>query len=243
MNVTSIFIQNMNTKIIAHRGAWKEFQLPENSLASLQKAIELKCFGSEFDVHLTKDEVVVVNHDRDFYGIEIESNTYEDLLKIKHPNGEKLPTLNDYFNSGLKQNHTKLILEIKTSKIDAARTKKTADIIAKSLPLEAHPDRLEFILFDFETAIYLKKLLPDYQVHYLNGDKTAAEIQNAGLDGMDYYYKLLLQDRSIVSSFKKIGLKTNSWTTNDLETARQLIKQGIDCITTDVPQELQRENL
>lgn len=233
----------MTTKIIAHRGAWKEFGLPENSLASLQKAIELKCFGSEFDVHLTKDEVVVVNHDHDFYGIEIESNVYEDLLKSKHPNGEQIPTLNDYFNSGLKQNHTKLILEIKTSKIDAARTRKTAETLAKSLPVEAHPDRLEFILFDYETAIYLKKILPAYQVHYLNGDKTAAEIRNAGLDGMDYYYKLLLNDASIVPSFKKTGLITNSWTVNNLKTARQLIQQGIDCITTDIPQELQRENL
>lgn len=60
---------------------------------------------------------------------------------------------------------------------------------------------------------------------------------------MDYYYKLLLNDASIVPSFKKTGLITNSWTVNNLETARQLIQQGIDCITTDIPQELQRENL
>src|SRR5690554_1281436 len=93
----------MNTKIIAHRGAWKEFHLPENSLASLEKAIELKCFGSEFDVHLTKDEIVVVNHDSDFYGMDIESNTYEDLLSLKHPNREKLPALKDYFDLGFKQ--------------------------------------------------------------------------------------------------------------------------------------------
>jgi len=35
------------TKIIAHRGAWKEFNLPENSIASLEKAIELKCDGAK----------------------------------------------------------------------------------------------------------------------------------------------------------------------------------------------------
>lgn len=27
------------TQIIAHRGAWKEFALPENSIASLQKQL------------------------------------------------------------------------------------------------------------------------------------------------------------------------------------------------------------
>lgn len=229
----------MNTKIIAHRGAWKEFHLPENSIASLQKAIELRCFGTEFDVHLTKDEVVVVNHDYDFYGIDIESNDYKDLLHIKHPNGEKIPTLQDYFNLGFKQNHTKLILEIKTSKEGTTRTKRTVDIIAQSLPSEAIPERLEFILFNFESAVYLKNLLPKYQVHYLNGDKTATEIRHSGLDGMDYHYKLLMQDESIVSSFKKSGLKTNSWTVNDLKIARRLIQQGIDSITTDVPQKFQ----
>ncbi len=234
----------MNTKIIAHRGAWKEFHLPENSLASLEKAIELKCFGSEFDVHLTKDEIVVVNHNYDFYGMDIESNTYEDLLFLKHPNGEKLPALKDYFDLGLKQNHTKLILEIKTSeKGGIAQTMKITEIIATTLPPAAYPQRLEFILFDFESAVYLKKLLPNYQVHYLNGDKTATEIQNAGLDGMDYHYKLLLQDQSIVSSFKKSGLKTNSWTVNDLETARQLSNQGIDSLTTDVPEKFLKEKV
>ena len=234
----------MNTKIIAHRGAWKEFHLPENSLASLEKAIELKCFGSEFDVHLTKDEIVVVNHNYDFYGMDIESNTYEDLLFLKHPNGEKLPALKDYFDLGLKQNHTKLILEIKTSeKGGIAQTMKITEIIATTLPPAACPQRLEFILFDFESAVYLKKLLPDYQVHYLNGDKTATEIQNAGLDGMDYHYKLLLQDQSIISSFKKAGLKTNSWTVNDLETARQLSNQGIDSLTTDVPGKFLKEKV
>src|SRR5690554_6673341 len=233
----------MNTKIIAHRCAWKEFHLPDNFLASLEHAIELKCFGSEFDVHLTKDEIVVVNHDSDFYGMDIESNTYVDILFLKHPNGEKLPALKDYFDLGFKQNHNKLILEIKTSKAGAARTMKIAEINATTLPLAACPQRLEFILFDFESAVYLKKLLPNYQVHYLNGDKTATEIQNAGLDGMDYQYKLLMQDQSIVSSFKKSGLKTNSWTVNDLETARQLSNQGIDSHTTDVPEKFLREKV
>ena len=56
------------TKIIAHRGAWKEFNLPENSIASLEKAIELKCEGAEFDVRRTLDGVLVVNHDPLYYG-------------------------------------------------------------------------------------------------------------------------------------------------------------------------------
>ena len=226
----------METKIIAHRGAWKEFGLPQNSVASLQKAIDIKCFGSEFDVHLTKDGVVVVNHDHDFYGTDIETAEYTDLLKIKHPNGESIPTLEEYFKVGLKQHETKLILEIKTSRLGgSARTMEMVNTIVKLLPNGANPQNLEFILFDFVSAVYTKKMLPKYQVHYLNGDKTAEEVKAAGLDGMDYHYKLLLQDKNIIGAFRLLQLKTNSWTVNDEETAKLLMSQGIDCITTDIP--------
>lgn len=231
-----IYAQQMDTKVIAHRGAWKEFNLPQNSIASLEKAIELKCFGVEFDVHLTKDGVPVVNHDHDFYGIDIETSNYEDLLVKKHENGEYLPTLKAYFDKGLAKSDTKLILEIKTSKTGGTtRTKQLVEAIIKILPKNATPDNLEFILFDFNTAVYLKKQLNSYQVHYLEGDKKANEIKIAGLNGMDYHFKLLLNDVTIIPSFRELNLKTNSWTVNDVTIAKQLIQQGLDYITTDMP--------
>ena len=102
------------TQIIAHRGAWKEFALPENSIAALQKAIELKCYGSEFDVRRTKDGILVVNHDPVYYGDTIELRNYNDLNKKKLSNGENLPTLENYFTTGTRNNPpTLLICEIK----------------------------------------------------------------------------------------------------------------------------------
>lgn len=49
--------------VVAHRGAWKNDGLPQNSIASLKKAISLEVAGSEFDVQLTADGVLVLNHD------------------------------------------------------------------------------------------------------------------------------------------------------------------------------------
>lgn len=227
----------MKNKIIAHRGAWKEFNLPQNSVASLKKAIELKCFGTEFDVHLTKDLIVVVNHDADFFGLNIETTNYNDLLIKELPNGEKLPTLHEFFSEGLNKTETKLILEIKTSEIGGTnRTKQLIDIIVNELPTNANPENLEFILFDFNSALYLKNKLRNFFVHYLEGDKTADEIFESGLNGMDYNYNLLLGDKNIIKEFKDLNLKTNSWTVNNLEIAKEFISQEIDCITTDYPQ-------
>lgn len=47
--------------IIGHRGAGK--LAPQNSLLSLQKAVELRLHAVEFDVQLTKDRKFVLSHD------------------------------------------------------------------------------------------------------------------------------------------------------------------------------------
>ena len=62
--------------VVAHRGAWKKNNLPQNSIASLKKAIEIGCIGSEFDVRMTADDSLVVNHDSDYHGFQIEKTNY-----------------------------------------------------------------------------------------------------------------------------------------------------------------------
>lgn len=51
----------METKIFAHRGA--RWCRPENTLASFQQALREKADGIELDVHLSKDNELIVIHD------------------------------------------------------------------------------------------------------------------------------------------------------------------------------------
>ena len=74
-------IKFAENKVVAHRGAWKTNNLPENSIAALRHAIELKCTGSEFDVRMTSDDVLIVTHDKDYNSLLIEENTYAELSK------------------------------------------------------------------------------------------------------------------------------------------------------------------
>ncbi|WAC41804.1 glycerophosphodiester phosphodiesterase family protein [Pedobacter sp. SL55] len=69
--------------VIAHRGAWKTQNLPENSIASLKEAIKIGCFGSEFDVQFTKDNIAVVNHNGDFLGKDIASSTLPGVSRLQ----------------------------------------------------------------------------------------------------------------------------------------------------------------
>src|SRR5688572_32309988 len=78
--------KSVKTKVIAHRGAWKNTNLPQNSMGALNAAIAMGCFASECDIWMTSDSVLVVNHDPHFYDMSIESKTYKELLTKKYPN-------------------------------------------------------------------------------------------------------------------------------------------------------------
>ena len=83
--------------VIAHRGAWKEFSSPDNSLAALRKAADLGCYGSECDINLTSDGKVVVLHDGTWQGLVVKNHTYAELCGAgKLSNGEDIPLLEDF---------------------------------------------------------------------------------------------------------------------------------------------------
>ena len=74
-NILSVFalmlasyanIQAQQTKVIAHRGFWKTSGSAQNSITALVKADSIHCYGSEFDVWITTDGQLVVNHDETF---------------------------------------------------------------------------------------------------------------------------------------------------------------------------------
>lgn len=50
-------------RIIAHRGAHNNADIFENTLEAFRLAKKAGCWGIEFDVHATTDQVLVVNHD------------------------------------------------------------------------------------------------------------------------------------------------------------------------------------
>lgn len=238
MMMPSAFSQH--TQAITHRGAWKNTDSPENSIASLRHAAQQKAWGSEFDVHLTKDNVLVVNHDGDFYGIDIATSTYAELLAKKHPNGESIPTAEEYLKEGKKHPELKLIYELKTSSLGVDRTLESARkgmALVKELGVF---DQAEFIAFSYEACLELKKLDKTAKVHYLNGDKSPKEIKKAGLTGIDYNQQVFRDNPTWIKESKKARIVTNVWTVNDEESMRYFIDQGVDYITTDEPEWLLR---
>ncbi len=104
----------MKPLIIAHRGA--SYEAPENTMAAVKLAWQMDADGVEIDVHLTKDEQVVVFHDdntRRFGGNRkpIAECDYSELLKLdvgrfmgEQYKGERIPLLAQVINTCQKIN-------------------------------------------------------------------------------------------------------------------------------------------
>jgi glycerophosphoryl diester phosphodiesterase len=223
--------------VVAHRGAWKTKQLPENSIASLREAIVLRCTGSEFDIHRTADDSLVINHDPTFFKLPIEKTDYATLAKSRLSNGEKLPTLREYLLAGLQNNtSTRLILEIKPSSISKERGQETAARVVK-LVQELHAEPMSaYISFDYDILKKILQLDPKAHTQYLEANQTPDQVKADGMGGIDYHYSAFSKHPEWIESAKKNGLVLNAWTVNDTTTMDWLLKSKFDLITTNEPE-------
>lgn len=223
--------------VVAHRGAWKQKNLPQNSIASLKHAIELKCTGSEFDVSMTADSVLVINHDKHYNGMLVEETNYADLAKIKLSNGEKLPTLKEYIKAGMDNNTTTgLVCEIKPSKSKERNLFMTKKILNLVRELHAQPYILSYISFDYDILKKIKELAPNATTQYLGGSKTPEEIKADNLSGMDYYMSIFKNHPEWIAKAKTLNLILNAWTVNNREDIEFFQGYGFNYFTTDEPE-------
>lgn len=101
---------------IAHRGLHKGFEIPENSLFAFKRAMDNN-YAIELDVRLTKDEKVIVFHDKNLIRLcadrrKIGNQNYNAIKDIKlYNSNETIPLLMDVLN--LIDGKVPLIIEIK----------------------------------------------------------------------------------------------------------------------------------
>lgn len=102
----------------AHRGLWNA-EFPENSMAAFRNAVA-HGFGMEMDVHLTKDDQLVIFHDdslKRMCGVDkpICECTLEELRQYRLKGTEEgIPTFDEFLN--MVDGRVPLIIEIKSDK-------------------------------------------------------------------------------------------------------------------------------
>lgn len=224
--------------VTAHRGFWncEEAGYAENSIKSLEVAQEKGLWGSEFDVHITSDLVMLVHHDADIDGVRIWDHDYADFKDCRLKNGEKIPTLDEYLTQGEKSKKTVLVLELK-SQIDKAHEDYMVDQCVKALKEHRlyNPKRVIFISFSMNMCERVAALCPGFTVQYLDKDKSPDEVAKYGVNGVDYQYKVFAKHPTWFKQARDNKMSINCWTVNKAEDIQKMIDLGVDCITTNEP--------
>lgn len=237
VSVQANFPQKEYNPVVAHRGAWLEDKLPQNSIASLERAIELRCIGSEFDVRMTEDDSLVICHDANFNGLQIEKSKYKDLLVFKYSNGEKIPTLRQYFEAAKKQKtfYTKLFCEIKQSDISTSRNLMVAGKVLGLIRELNIKENVIIISFNFSILKHIRELDDLIQLQYLTPGGSSNEVLMKNRIDLDYDYGYYTANEGSIQFAKDNNIKLNVWTVNDSKMLDYFLLKKFDYITTDYP--------
>ena len=233
--------------IIGHRG--NSCYAPENTIAAVASCWEINADGTEIDVHLTKDNQIVVIHDDNTKrtGGEnhlIAESNYDDIkhidvgsFKSKYFKSETIPLLKDVIAT--VPPGKKLFIEVKCSKEIIPHLKQVIENSGKS--------GLEIISFDFDVLVESKKLMPEIPAYWLISSKkdketgkyipyeesNIAKVLEYNLDGLDLNYQSLTQQ--YVNKVHAAGLKLYVWTVDHQKDAQHMKDIGVDGITTNYP--------
>lgn len=239
LGASAVAAQAAAPKVIAHRGYWNTQGAAENSIRSLVKADSIGCYGSEFDVWMTKDGVLVVNHDPTINGVEIQNATAAEVRKQKLSNGEVVPTLEEYLTVGGKLK-PRLVLELK-SHDSRKQEKEAAKKIVAMVEKMGLQDKMDYIVFSKPAFTDLIKMAPKgTPVYYLNGDFIPQQVKYMKGKGIDYALKVMQKHPEWIKKCHDQGLEVNVWTVNEPADMQWCIDNGVDYITTNEPELLQK---
>lgn len=216
------------TELIGHRGYSARY--PENTLLSFKKAIEVGCTGIELDVRLTKDNKVVVIHDKNLErttngkGL-VNDYTLKELKKLDAGKGERIPALEEVL---AEIEGIKLLIELKEY---------SEKICSETVKLAGKRRNTFFISFSIEAVQNVKRINPRL--------KTGL-IFSKPLIEPERYIKLLNAlcprldrlDSKIEAFAKQYGFDVYVWTVDTASELKRVLQYGVTGVVSNDPGEI-----
>lgn len=223
-------------QVIAHRGAAGD--RPENTLASIQKAIEDGTDWVEIDVQESADGEVIVIHDSDFMKIAGEpikawEATRADLDRMDIGShfdpaysDERVPLLRDVLDAARDQ--ANVLIELKFYGHNDRLEERVAEIVEAA----GMVDQIAVMSLETSQVAAMKALRPDWSVGLLAatafGDLNRLETDflavNTGI-----------ASPSLIRHARKADRPVMVWTVNDIVSMSQMMTRGASGLITDYP--------
>lgn len=230
-----------DVQVIAHRGA--AGSRPENTLASVLKAIEDRADWVEIDVQETADGDIIVVHDSDFMklaGVDLKvwDSTLADLENIDVGSwfdpafaDQRTPLLRDVLE--LARDKAKVLIELKYYGQDVALEERVARVVEDS----GMEDQIAIMSLKYPAVQKMQQLRPDWRAGVL----AASAVGNAAqLDGDFIAVSKGFASSGLISATQAVGKDIYVWTINDPLEMSKMISKGVDGLITDEPELLHK---
>ncbi|MDE0562933.1 glycerophosphodiester phosphodiesterase [Exiguobacterium sp. B2(2022)] len=204
-------------KRFAHRGVMA--LQPENTMSAFRLALDAGADGIETDVHLTKDDELVLIHDEtlerttDGSGL-VSSYTLDELRRfnagVRSSQQEVIPTLQELLEL-VRDESIRLNLEVKTDVLRYVGIEsRLLDTIESS---GINPSRILFSSFNHETVHRLKKMRPDIEAAILLAQPlydTVGYLESVGADSVHPHIDRITNEE--IQSLQRHGVPVRPYT-------------------------------
>lgn len=215
--------------VIGHRGA--SGYEPENTLRSINRAIELGVDAVEIDVHLSKDGEPMIIHDdtleRTTNGFgRVDQTNYRGLKNLDAGKGEKIPTLQEVIN--ICRDKCKVIIELKGEKTDKA--------VAHCIRRNHFYNDCYVISFWHNMVKRIKKIDPKINTGVLIvGHPTRAYrlAKDANADLLMMNYKFV--SKKLVEQAQENRMDVFVWNIDKKEELKDIVDMGVNGICSNKP--------
>ena len=226
-------VLSMETKIISHRGRTSRKSV-DNTLESINNAIDLNVDMVEVDIRRTKDSQIICFHDPDIDDKFLRDLDYSEIITID----SQIPTLEQVLWSA----KDKIGIEIELKESDYEREVISIvrdyfdydNFVLKSF----HPkvvQRVKEIDQKIATGLLLGSAFSLEQLFFVISEAlTCNNFKQTRADFISPYYKIF--KAGWFSRFTRNKVPVQVWTVNDVESIRTLINQQVHSIVTDVPE-------
>lgn len=224
-------------RITSHRG--NSIAAPENTLISLESAIELRADYAEIDVQQAKDGTLVLLHDRNLWrttGLNkfIWELTYEEIKDLdagswfgKKYAGAGIPTLREAFE--LSKGKILLNIEVKIHGHEQDLEEKLVSLIEEY----DFENQCTISSWNYGTLHKIKELKDELHTGYIISAAYGDFYSKADIDFISMKSSFIT--KSIVETTHRAGKAIHAWTVNTESEMERMKALGVDNIITDDP--------
>ena len=225
---------------IGHRGALG--YIAENTLESIQKALDLNVDGIEIDVFRCASGEIVVFHDKKLKRLTghnglIEETTFEELKNMLVAGRYRIPTLQQV----LEKIGGKILLNVELKGENTAIP--TATILKQYLSdsqsdikklIVSSKNWKELTLFKNQNTNIPIGVLSHYNIFLEKGVDAIIE-KGRELSALAIHPKFSILNKKAIDKMHCAGFLVYSWTINNPKDIQRAIRLGVDGIITDFP--------